>query len=113
LAEHGATSLIDLSDGLSSDTRHVAAASGVAFEIDVVSIPCVPDVTARAACSSGEEYELLVTAPDEFDAEEFLSRFSIPLTRIGIVVDGPPSDVTFIEGDERVDLAAGYDHFSA
>ena len=113
LAEHGATTMIDLSDGLSSDARHVAAASGVAFEIDVMSIPCVPDVTARAACSSGEEYELVTTAPDELDVEAFASRFSIPLTRIGTVVEGPPAEVTFIEGDDRVDLAAGYDHFSA
>ena len=113
LAERGATAMIDLSDGLSSDVRHVAAASGVAFEIDVLSIPCVPDVTAREACSSGEEYELVVTAPDEFDLDAFASRFSIQLTRIGTVVEGPPAEVTFIEGDDRVDLAAGYDHFSA
>lgn len=113
LAQGGATSMIDISDGLSSDARHVAAASGVAFEIDVLSVPCLPDVSPRAACSSGEEYELLVTAPDEFDAAAFDSRFAIPLTRIGTVVDGRAPDVTFVEGDERVDLAAGYDHFSA
>jgi thiamine-monophosphate kinase len=113
LADAGATAMIDISDGLSSDARHVAAASSVAFEIDVLTVPCVPDVTPRAACSSGEEYELLVTAPDEFDAAAFDARFSIPLTRIGTVVEGTASDVTFVEGDERVDLAAGYDHFSA
>ncbi len=113
LAERGATAMIDISDGLSSDARHIAAASGVALEIDVMSIPCVPDVTPRAAASSGEEYELLLTAPDEFDVEVFASRFSIPLTRIGSVVGGPAGDVTFLEAEERVDLAAGYDHFSA
>ena len=116
LAERGTTAMIDLSDGLSSDARHLAAASGVALEIDVTSVPCVPDVTPRAACASGEEYELLLTAPDEFDVEAFLSRFSIPVTQVGIVVeraDDSGSDVTFIEDGARVDLAAGYDHFSA
>lgn len=113
LADHGATSMIDISDGLSSDARHIAAASGVALEIDLSAIPCVPDVTTRAACSSGEEYELLLTAPDELDGDEFSSRFGIPLTRIGMVVEGTEADVTFIEDGERVDLAAGYDHFSA
>lgn len=115
LAERGATAMIDLSDGLSSDARHLAAASGVALEIDVTSIPCVPDVTPRAACASGEEYELLLTAPDEFDVDAFLSRFTIPVTQVGIVVEraeGADSDVTFIEDGVRVDLAAGYDHFS-
>ena len=113
LAERGATAMIDLSDGLSSDARHIAAASAVALEIDVLSVPRVPDVTARAAATSGEEYELLVTAPDEFDAVAFSARFGVPLTRIGAVVDGPAAEVTFKEGRDRVDLAAGYDHFSA
>jgi thiamine monophosphate kinase len=70
----------------------------------------------RAACASGEEYELLLTAPDEFDVDTFLSRFAIPVTQVGIVVeraDDSESDVTFIEDGARVDLAAGYDHFSA
>lgn len=113
LAERGATAMIDLSDGLSSDARHIAAASGIALEIDVTAIPCVPDVTARAAASSGEEYELLVSAPDELDVAAFTARFSVPLTRIGTVVEGPEAEVTFKEGESRVDLAAGYDHFSA
>jgi thiamine-monophosphate kinase len=113
LAERGATAMIDLSDGLSSDARHIAAASGVALEIDVLAVPCVPDVTARAAATSGEEYELLVTAPDEFDAGAFTTRFAVPLTRIGVVTGGPAGEVTFMEGQDRVDLAAGYDHFSA
>jgi thiamine-monophosphate kinase len=113
LADHGASALIDISDGLSSDARHIAAASHVALEIDVSSIPCVPDVQSSAAATSGEEYELLVAMPDEFDAEAFSARFSIPLTRIGEVVEGPGAQVTFTEGGDRVDLAAGYDHFSA
>ena len=115
LAERGATAMIDISDGLSSDVRHIAAASGVSIEIDVMSVPCVPDVTPRVACASGEEYELLLTAPDEFDVAAFTSRFSIPLTQIGIVVESADGrdDVTFVEGGQRVDLAAGYDHFSA
>ena len=113
LAEHGASAMIDISDGLSSDARHIAAASNVALEIDVASIPCVPDVMPRAAAASGEEYELLVAVPDEFDAEAFAARFSLPLTRIGKVVEGPGAEVTFTERGDRVDLAAGYDHFSA
>jgi thiamine-monophosphate kinase len=113
LAERGASSMIDISDGLSSDSRHIAAASNVALEIDVSSIPCVPGIVPRAAASSGEEYELLFTAPDELDVAAFATRFSLPLTRIGKVDQGPDAGVTFIEGGIRVDLAAGYDHFSA
>lgn len=113
LAERGVSAMIDISDGLSSDARHLAAASAVAMEIDVLSIPCVPDVTPRAACASGEEYELLLTAPDELDVAAFEARFSIPLTRVGTVVEGNAGEVAFLEGADRVDLAQGYDHFSA
>lgn len=113
LAERGVSAMIDISDGLSSDVRHIAAASGVAVEVDVLSIPCVPDVTPRAAWASGEEYELLLTAPDELDVAAFESRFAIPLTRVGTVVEGTDGEVTFVEDGARVDLAQGYDHFSA
>jgi thiamine-monophosphate kinase len=113
LAEAGASALIDISDGLSSDARHIAAASGVALEIDVSAIPCVPDVTRRAAGVSGEEYELLLSAPDEMNALEFTKTFGVPLTRVGSVVEGVAGTVNFTEKGERVDLAAGYDHFSA
>ena len=112
LAEAGASAMIDISDGLSSDAGHIAAASGVSIEIDLDQVPCVPDVTTRAAATSGEEYELLVTVPDEFDAAAFTARFEVPLTRIGMVAEGE-GDVTFLEADQRVDLAGGYDHFSA
>jgi thiamine-monophosphate kinase len=112
LAERGVSAMIDISDGLSSDVRHIAAASGVSVEIEVDRIPVVPDVTQSAACVSGEEYELLLTAPDELDTAAFESRFAIPLTPIGIVVEGS-GNVTFLEEGVRVDLAAGYDHFSA
>lgn len=113
LAEAGASAMIDVSDGVSSDARHIAAASSVALEIDVDAIPCVPDVTTRAAATSGEEYELLLAAPDELDVSLFTSTFGIALTRIGSVVEGEGGEVGFTENGERVDLAAGYDHFSA
>lgn len=113
LAERGATAMIDISDGLSSDARHIAAASGVAIDIELERLPCAMEVSSRAAATSGEEYELLVTAPDEFDVVEFERRFAIPLTCIGIVRDVGEGTVAFREGGSRVDLAGGYDHFSA
>jgi thiamine-monophosphate kinase len=65
-----ATSLIDLSDGLSSDLSHVAAASGVGATInaDVVPIdPAIFDISSLhtqeldLALNGGEDYELLLT----------------------------------------------------
>ena len=63
LANKGATAMIDISDGLLADARHLAFASNVVLELDAARIPCGPDVTTEFALRSGEEYELLATVP--------------------------------------------------
>ena len=71
--KNGPSSMIDVSDGLSSDLNQLARASGVHIRVYEKRIPVHPSVvnTARrlgisaalAAVSSGEEYELLFTVP--------------------------------------------------
>lgn len=112
LAASGATAMLDISDGLSSDARHLAAASDVSLRIDLGALPVVTGVQPREAAVSGEEYELLLTAPDELDCEAFRQRFALPLTRIGRVGTAGEPRVTFHQGEERVDPEEGYDHFS-
>jgi thiamine-monophosphate kinase len=111
LAVAGATAAIDISDGLSGDAGHLAAASGVRIAIDVDAIPCAPGADASTALRSGEEYELLVTTRTAFDQRAFLKEFGLPLTRVGEVEEGEPG-VDLIIGGERVAPPAGYDHFS-
>jgi thiamine-monophosphate kinase len=115
LAAHGASAMVDISDGLVGDARHLAAASAVAIRIDQQAIPLVPGTTAEQALRSGEEYELFVTAP-AIDIAAFRAATGTRLTPIGQVVmptEGP-SVLVEVAGDSsaRVDSTRGHDHFS-
>lgn len=110
LADHGASSAIDVSDGLVGDLQHLAAASAVGVELVAEQVPRPPDVDIELALRSGEEYELIVTTPREFDRAEFERRFMLPLTRVGAIVSAAPGSVR-VSGV----LAAGhsgFDHFA-
>jgi thiamine-monophosphate kinase len=109
LARRGASSAIDISDGLVADLAHVAAASAVRVEIDLQRIPRMGEVTPLQAANSGEEYELVVTAP-HIDTEEFVAEFGLALTEIGRVVAGPVG-VELLDDGHRVTAPPGFDHF--
>ncbi|MEO8909241.1 MAG: thiamine-phosphate kinase [Gemmatimonadaceae bacterium] len=109
LAERGASSAIDISDGLVADLAHVAAASKVRIEIDVDRIPRVEGVSPIEAANSGEEYEVAVTAL-EIDTEQFAAEFGLALTEIGRVVAGTPG-VDLMEGGKKIVAPPGFDHF--
>ncbi len=94
LREMGATSMIDLSDGLFTDLRHLLKASQVGAILTPSAIPISDSAKSldgdpiQHACCDGEDYELLVTFPTSFSATELSdweNTFSTPLTRIGEV----------------------------
>lgn len=71
----GVHSMMDISDGIASDLKHILKASSLSAEIDIKSIPLSEELTAvctarswdpvELAVSGGEDYELLFTsAPD-------------------------------------------------
>ena len=109
LAAGGATAMLDLSDGLAADARHLAVASGVWLDLDPARIPVGPSITPASALESGEEYELLATmAPEALDElqRRWGGEAEVPLTVIGRVVATPP-DHARAHGTVR-----GHDHFA-
>lgn len=110
LASHGASSGVDISDGLTTDASHLAEASGVTLTIDVELVPLFAGVPAELALAGGEDYELLVTATN-LDTEEFRRTFNLPLTRIGSITQGE-ARVTLRKHGSAFGAPSGYDHLN-
>ena len=108
-----ANSMIDISDGLASEIRHIAEMSGVGAELYAEEIPIHTSAVKvsnalgmdalRMALESGEEYELLFTVP-----EERLEEARKYGTVIGRVVE---SGVHLIRDGKREDIGKGWVQF--
>lgn len=78
--------MMDISDGLASDIRHIMERSGVGAAIDLERIPAAAGADTQTAACAGEDYKLLFSADPASAgrlAEEFCARFGAPLYPIG------------------------------
>ena len=112
----GITAMIDLSDGLSSDLRHICDAIGCGAEIDAAKIPIDPDISSldttfdhrlELSLNGGEDFELLFTA----DPKLFPAPPDASITRIGTVTASVGSIELIRDNQRRPMPPRGYLHF--
>jgi len=109
-------SMIDISDGLSSDLNRICRQSGVGAVIDAERIPISKEATTaedplNSAINDGEDFELLFTLAED-NCRELLDKWNepVPITRIGEITNTRKMQIKMPDG-QIVDLQIkGYDH---
>jgi thiamine-monophosphate kinase len=119
------TSMIDTSDGLSTDLSHLLAESGAGAVVFRESLPIAREAREIArklgesalayALHGGEDYELLFTVKGEMPdtlRRRFTKRFGVELTCIGTITDSG-SALRGARGEIESLAPRGFDHLSA
>ena len=121
LAELGATSMIDVSDGLVADLAHLARASGVGIELARDDLPLPAELVDAAlevgadplswVAGGGDDHAFAATLPSDLAlravAELAELPEPVPFAQVGRVVSG--SGVVFVDGPAPT--GEGWDHF--
>jgi thiamine-monophosphate kinase len=109
-------SMMDLSDGLSSDLNRICAQSNVSAILDANSIPISPDAKKSqdplsSAINDGEDFELLFTLAED-NCVRLLKHWndSVPITRIGTITDVGKIQIKMPDGKIMELKPSGYDH---
>ena|SRR5271165_1941723 len=106
-----ATAMIDTSDGLSTDLRHLCDESGVGAKVEAASLPAVPgDNALQYALHGGEDYELLFTAPPSRRVPKQIA--GVPVSPIGSITRGRKITLRTLSGRSQPLLPGGWQHFA-
>lgn len=123
-SQNGVHAMIDVSDGIDSDIRHIMEQSHCGAVIDLDRLPLSADLdqiaklynwnAAEIAATAGEDYCLLVTIdPIEYEKINSLynQTFKKPLFKIGQITD-QANKLSYLKDSFPVQLQnRGFDHF--
>lgn len=118
-------SMMDISDGLASDIKHILERSGVSAEIELENLPTSPLLQQKYgnqpsqiyhyALHGGEDYELLLTVDAKYFADiaiQYAKKFGKKLYPVGRITNGDPQHVQYIEnGIGAMPTGSPWEHF--
>jgi len=113
-AKSGATSMIDVSDGLIADARHVAEASSVVMSLSSAAIEVPEEIGAAAAAYNLDPHQWLLTGGEDHALlATFGGRKKLPagFTEIGVVEDAGEEGPGVIVDGIRESSLGGHRHF--
>jgi thiamine-monophosphate kinase len=117
-----ATSMMDLSDGLSTDLPRLCAASGVGARLDASGIPAVQEPNRLSAkkvdaldlaLNGGDDYELLFTVRPSKTGQIPRAFQGVPLTAIGEIIRGRSLKLIQSDGRDTSLRSTGWDPFKS
>jgi thiamine-monophosphate kinase len=127
LRRHGATAMIDVSDGLGADCAHVCKASGVTALLEAGALALDDGVAAAAAtlgvdpldlaCGGGEDFAILAAVPPAAAAAAARAAGAAEGVEAAVVgtVRAPGGALVGLrlgDGTVRDITAAGFDHYA-
>jgi thiamine-monophosphate kinase len=110
-AQAGAHALVDTSDGLVADLKHVATASGIAIDIDSGLVELPDPVRAVGAALNVDPLTLALTGGEDHVLAGLFAPQTVPVgwRSIGRAVEGSG---VLVDG-QAYELPGGHDHFGA
>ena len=118
-----ASAMLDVSDGLLGDLRHLLERSGTGAIVEATALPLAALAASgadaalcrRCLLAGGDDYELLFTAPPRHRGaiEALSARLGLPLHRIGeLTRERERLMLREADGTLAAPAAYGYDHFA-
>jgi thiamine-monophosphate kinase len=106
-----ASAMIDTSDGLSTDLRHICEEGGVGAVVEGAALPRTSGQDAlQLALHGGEDYELVFTASPSKSVPSSIA--GVPVTRIGAITSSKQVKLHTSDGKLRALEPHGWQHFA-